>query len=135
MELAKVAKAKRVIPLKVGGPFHSPLISKAGSWLAEEMEKINFTETSIPVISNVDAKPATTPCQIKINLAKQVTSSVLWVDSINNMIEDGIELFVEFGPQKVLTGMMRKINKRAKIFSIDKFEDVESVIKGLQEYE
>ncbi len=126
-DLASSAGAKRVVPLVVGAPFHSPLIEKAGDWLAEEMDKIDFKPTGIPVISNVDAKPVTDPNQIKKNLAEQVTSSVLWVDSINNMIQTGVELFVEFGPKRVLAGMIKKIDRSVKVLSIDKFEDVEKV--------
>ncbi|HHE38522.1 MAG TPA: [acyl-carrier-protein] S-malonyltransferase [Candidatus Cloacimonetes bacterium] len=126
-ELASAAGAKRVVPLVVGAPFHSPLIEKAGNWLAEEMDKINFKTTEIPVISNVDAKPVSDPEQIKKNLAEQVTSSVLWVDSINNLIKDGVEIFIEFGPKKVLAGMIKKIDRSVKVMSIDKLEDVEKV--------
>ncbi len=132
-EIAKNEKAKRIVPLKVGGPFHSPLIAKAGKWLSEEMNNIVFNNTSIPVVSNVDASPTCNPTTIKENLTKQITSSVLWVDSINYMINNGVDVFIEFGPQKVLTGMMRKINKRAKIFSIDTLNDIEKVKKGLED--
>ena len=126
-EIASESGAKRVIPLVVGGPFHSPLIEKAGKWLAEEMEKITFHPTVIPVISNVDAKPVTDVDRIKSNLAKQVTSSVLWIDSINYMIKEGVELFVEFGPKKVLAGMIKKIDRKVKVISIDKLEDIEKI--------
>ena len=130
-ELATEEGAKRVVPLIVGGPFHSPLIEKAGKWLADEMEKINFNFTEIPVISNVDAKPTTDPEQIKNNLAKQVTSSVLWVDSIRFLIESGVETFYEFGPKKVLAGMMKKIDRSVKVVSIDKLEDIDKLIETI----
>ena len=87
MELAKEKGAKRAIPLNVGGPFHSPLIEKAGVWLAEEMEKLDFANAKVPVISNVDAQPHTYATKIKENLAKQVTSSVRWIESVEYMIE------------------------------------------------
>ncbi|MDP8204519.1 MAG: ACP S-malonyltransferase [Candidatus Tenebribacter mawsonii] len=124
-EIAKERKAKRVIPLVVGGPFHSPLIQKAATWLADEMNKINFNETTIPVVSNVNAKPVINTEEIKTNLAKQVTSSVLWVDSIKFMIEDGVDTFIEFGPKKVLAGMLKKIDKNVKVISIDTIETFE----------
>ena len=130
--LAKEKGAKRIVPLVVGGPFHSPLIEKAGIWLTDEMNNINFNKTDIPLISNVDANLTTDPEQIKANLAAQVTSSVLWVDSINNMIDNGVELFVEFGPKKVLAGMIRKIDKTVKVISIDKLEDVDKALGILE---
>ncbi len=131
-ELIKEAGAKRVIPLVVGGPFHTPLIEKAGIWLAEEMNNIQFSSTNIPVVTNVDALPVTEPQKIKDNLAKQVTSSVRWVDCVNYMIEQGVELFIEFGPQKVLAGMMKKIDRKMKVLSVDKLEEVDKTIVELE---
>ena len=127
-ELLKIAGAKRVVPLVVGGAFHSPLIAKASEWLIQEMNQLHFSSTTIPVVSNVDAQPEINVEKIKENLAKQVTSSVLWVASIEKMIEEGVDLFIEFGPQRVLTGMMKKINRKAKILNIDKIEDVKKVV-------
>jgi [acyl-carrier-protein] S-malonyltransferase len=132
-QLLSEAGAKRVVPLIVGGPFHSPLIKKAGEWLEEEMNNLQFNSTNIPVISNVDADFVTDVEKIKQNLAQQVTSSVLWVDSIHKMIAAGVELFIEFGPQKVLSGMMRKIDRKAKILHIDKVEDVQKVVDFLNQ--
>ena len=131
-EIAKERKAKRVVPLVVGGPFHSPLIIKAATWLAEEMNNINFKKTTIPVVSNVNAKPVIDTENIKINLARQVTSSVLWVDSIKFMIEDGVDTFIEFGPKKVLAGMLKKIDKNVKVISIDTIETFELVKSNLE---
>jgi len=134
MELAKNRGAKRAIPLNVGGPFHSPLIEKAGLWLTEEMEKLSFKDTTIPLVSNVDAQPHTLAEKIKENLAKQVTSSVRWIESVQHMIDSGIELFVEFGPQKVLSGMIKKIDKNISVVNVDKFEDIENAIEVINEY-
>ncbi|MEA2096062.1 MAG: ACP S-malonyltransferase [Candidatus Cloacimonadota bacterium] len=131
-EIAQERKAKRVVPLVVGGPFHSPLIQKAATWLSEEMNNINFNETTIPVVSNVNAKPTTDIDKIKNNLAEQVTSSVLWVDSIKFMIEDGVDTFVEFGPKKVLAGMLKKIDKNVKVISIDTIETFELIKSDLE---
>lgn len=134
MELAKEKGAKRAIPLNVGGPFHSPLIEKAGVWLAEEMEKLDFANAKVPVISNVDAQPHTYATKIKENLAKQVTSSVRWIESVEYMIEQGVELFVEFGPQKVLSGMIKKIDKNISVVNVDKLTDIENAIEVIEEY-
>ncbi len=132
-ELAKAKGAKRIVPLVVGGPFHSPLIEKAKFWLKEEMDRINFNDATIPVISNVDAKPYTKAEEIKSNLAKQVTSSVLWVQSVRYMIDQGIERFIEFGPKKVLAGMIKKIDRKIKVLSLDKIEDYEKIKESLAE--
>lgn len=126
-QLAKEENAKRVVPLVVGGPFHSPLIEKAAEWLRKEMKNIFFTPSYIPLVSNVDAAPTIDTKKIKQNLAKQVTSSVRWLESIEYMIDQGVDLFIEFGPQKVLAGMMRKINRKVKVISFGKLEDLEKV--------
>ena len=122
--LAKEKGAKRVMPLVVGGPFHSPLIKNAEKWLSEEMTKIDFKDAEIPVVSNVFALPETKAEKIIQNLAAQVTSSVLWVDSIKYLHENGVEIFIEFGPQKVLSGMITKIVENVQVYNIDKFDDI-----------
>ena len=122
--MAKEKGAKRVMPLIVGGPFHSPLIEKAAFWLAEEMDKIKFNNTDIPVISNVYAKPETIGNIIKENLTKQVTSSVLWVDTIKYLAEQGVDTFIEFGPQKVLSGMIVKIISNATVKNFDSYQNI-----------
>jgi [acyl-carrier-protein] S-malonyltransferase len=134
-ELCKAKGAKRALPLQVGGPFHSPLIEKAGVWLAEEMKQIHFNDTAIPVVSNVDAMPTGDSGKIIDNLEKQVTSSVLWVDCIQQMIKDGVKVFFEFGPQKVLSGMIKKIDKNAIVYNIDKLTDIERVIEEMNNAE
>jgi len=131
-EKAKEAGAKRVLPLAVGGPFHSPLISKASDWLAHEMDKINFRNTSIPVIANVDAKEYTDPAKIKQNLVKQVTSSVLWVDCIKSLVSLGTDLFIEFGPKKVVSGMIKKIDRNIEVMNVDTLQDLNDVKEKLE---
>ncbi|MDO9578147.1 MAG: ACP S-malonyltransferase [Candidatus Cloacimonadales bacterium] len=131
-ELLREIGAKRVVPLEVGGPFHSPLIEKAGIWLAREMEDIKFQETSIPVVANVDAKATTNPIKIKKNLESQVTSSVLWVASVQYMIDAGVDTFIEFGPRNVLAGMLKKIDKNVKVISIDTVETLQAVKNDLE---
>jgi [acyl-carrier-protein] S-malonyltransferase len=126
-KLAKAEGAKRIVPLVVGGPFHSPLIAKAADWLSQEMENIFFTPSYIPLVSNVDAQPTIDIKKIKQNLAQQVTSSVRWLESMEFLIDQGVDLFIEFGPQKVLSGMMRKINRKVKVISFSKLEDLQDV--------
>jgi [acyl-carrier-protein] S-malonyltransferase len=96
------------------------------------MEKINFHDTHIPVVCNVNAKPTMRAQDIRENLAKQVTSSVLWVDSVRFMIESGVDTFIEFGPKKVLAGMIKKIDSKVKVLSIDKIDTLESVKEELK---
>ncbi|MBN2830011.1 MAG: ACP S-malonyltransferase [Candidatus Cloacimonetes bacterium] len=134
-EICKAKGAKRALPLQVGGPFHSPLIEKAGFWLADEMKQIHFNDTDVPVVSNVDAKPTGDSKKIIQNLTEQVTSSVLWVDCIQQMINDGVKVFFEFGPQKVLSGMIKKIDKNAIVYNIDKLSDIERVIEEMKNAE
>lgn len=126
-ELAKAKGAKRVMPLVVGGPFHTPLIEKASLWLSDEMDRFSFSNTAIPVVSNVDAMPETDGIKIKEKLVKQIISPVRWVDCIEYMASQGVRRFVEFGPQKVLSGMIKNIDKDAEVLNIDKLEDVVSV--------
>ena len=118
--LAEKEGAKRIIPLVVGGAFHSPLVAKAAQWLQEEMNNIDFQPTEIPVVSNVDAQPWIDVNQIKANLASQVTSSVRWVESVNYMSTAGVNVFIEFGPQKVLSGMLRKIDRSLTTLNLEK---------------
>lgn len=132
MELAKAKGAKRALPLTVGGPFHTPLIQKASGWLAEEMLTRQFRTAACPVVSNVDAQPATDPNLLRDRLVRQIVSPVLWVESVRNMIAWGVTRFIEFGPQKVLSGMIKNIDKDAQVLNLDKIEDLEAVISVLE---
>jgi [acyl-carrier-protein] S-malonyltransferase len=131
-ELAKEAGAKRVVPLVVGGPFHSPLIERASEWLAAEIANVSFKPSTIPVVSNVDARPTVDIETIKSNLIRQVTSSVLWVDTMQFLLDEGVKLFVEFGPQKVLSGMIKAVDKEVPVFNVDRLEDVSAVCSALE---
>lgn len=126
-EYAKESGAKRVVRLVVGGAFHSPLVSQAAGWLESEMNNLNFSPTGVPIVSNVDARGHVEISKIKENLIKQVTSSVRWVESVEYMAEQGVELFIEFGPQKVLSGMLRKIDRKLKTVNVEKPSDIEKV--------
>ena len=105
----KDAGAKRALPLRVGGAFHSPLMEPARAELAEGIEKAIFRTPSCPVYQNVTADPSTDPGVIKANLLAQLTSPVLWTQSIRNMASDGASHFIEIGPGKVLQGLISKI--------------------------
>ncbi len=131
-EVAKEKGAKMVVPLVVGGAFHSPIVAKAGDMLAEELRDIKFSSPKIPIVSNVDAKPTTEIDKIKNNLKIQVSSSVLWVDSIEYLLSQGVEIFIEFGPGRVVSGMIKKINRKVKIFNVDKFSDIKKLELNLK---
>ncbi|MBN1326616.1 MAG: ACP S-malonyltransferase [Candidatus Cloacimonetes bacterium] len=131
-ELVKAKGVKRVIPLSVGGPFHSPLIARAEEWLSQEMAEISFTRSEIPLISNFNAESVNDPETIKQNLARQITSPVLWVDSVLKMISLGVDRFFEFGPRKVLSGMIKKIDRNVKILSLDTIEDFYTIESELE---
>lgn len=105
----KEAGAKRALPLHVGGAFHSPLMEPARAELAEGIEKAIFRTPSCPVYQNVTADPSIDPGVMKANLLAQLTSPVLWTQSIRNMASDGASHFIEIGPGKVLQGLISKI--------------------------
>ncbi len=126
-ELAKAKGAKRVLPLVVGGPFHTPLIEQASAWLTDEMQNFEFGTAAMPVVSNVDAMPETNGDAIRAKLVKQIISPVRWVECIEFMLSQGVRRFVEFGPQKVLSGMIKNIDKEAQVLNVDKLEDIGSV--------
>lgn len=114
VELASAAlkeKVKLVTPLKVGGAFHSPLMEPARLELAEAINATEFKQPQCPIYQNVDAQPHTDPFEIKCNLVAQLTSPVCWTQSVQRMITDGAEEFIEVGPGKVLTGLIKRIKK------------------------
>ena len=104
-------KVKLVVPLKVGGAFHSPLMEPARVELAEAINNTSFNVPLCPVYQNVDAQPHTDPFEIKCNLIAQLTSPVCWTQSVQRMLIDGAEEFIELGPGKVLTGLIKRIKK------------------------
>ena len=118
-EQLKAAGAKRALPLKVGGAFHSPLMQPAKDELQAAIEKTEFNAPKCPVYQNVDGKPHTDPAEIKQNLIAQLTSSVRWTQSVQNMIADGADDFTECGPGKALRGMIAKINKDVPAHGIE----------------
>jgi [acyl-carrier-protein] S-malonyltransferase len=124
MAIAKEKGARAVIPLKVSGAFHSALMSPASNKLAKEIEKINVSKAEIPVMTNTNAKYISEPEDIKSSLIKQLDNPVKWSHSIQNLIDDGIEKFYEIGPGKVLSNLLRKIDKTKKIKNIDKYESL-----------
>ena len=116
--------AKRVIPLNVSGPFHSAFLKGAGETLGETLETVDWKELEIGYVTNVDASLVTDIRQTKDLLMKQVSSSVLWEQSVKNMIEMGVDTFVEIGPGKTLAGFIKKIDKEVQVVNVGAFEDL-----------
>ncbi|MBX9686570.1 MAG: ACP S-malonyltransferase [Candidatus Obscuribacterales bacterium] len=129
---AKAAGAK-VIQLPVGGAFHSPLMSSAAAEFAQELEKVSFAAAEIPVLQNYDALPATAASEIQAKLSKQMPSAVRWCKSIEKMLELGVDTFIEIGPGKALAGMVKKIERSAKVFNIYDQESLEKTLADLKE--
>ena len=118
MEELKKRGAKRAVQLQVGGAFHSPLMEPAREELAGAIEKTTFAEPLCPVYQNATALPVTDPAEIRKNLVAQLTSPVRWTQSVQRMIADGVDSFVEAGPGKVLQGLIRKIDRSVQVESL-----------------
>lgn len=123
------AGAKRCISLKVSGPFHSPMLAGAGEKLGKELEHVEIHPISIPYIANVTADYVTDAKDVKPLLKKQVSSSVKWQQTIERMIADGVDTFIEIGPGKTLSGFMRKINREVRVYNVEKPADLERVLE------
>lgn len=120
-------KVKRVMPLKVSGPFHSGMLVGAGEKLAKELEQVSIAKPEIPYVTNVTAEYVTEDGQIKDLLAKQVSSSVRWQESVEKMIAEGVDTFVEIGPGRTLSSLIKKINRDVTVLNIEKVEDLEKL--------
>ena len=121
---AKNNGAKMAVPLNVSGAFHSPLMTPAREELAAKLDSIDISDISIPLYTNVDAKPITKGRDIKDSLIRQLENPVLWYNSIEKMIRDGFNSFLEVGPGKILQGLNRKINNTIPTQSIQSHEDI-----------
>lgn len=132
VQALKEAGAKRCVPLNVSGPFHSCMLEDAGEKLGQVLNQATVCDIRIPYLSNVTADYVMDKEQVKPLLVRQVSSPVRWQQSVERMIADGVDIFVEIGPGKTLSGFMRKINKEVKTLNIEKVEDLEklSVLKG-----
>ncbi len=117
-ELARQRGAKRVVPLAVSGAFHSPLMNSAATRLEQELSERPFRPCRLEVIANVSAEPVKTPEDVRVSLAKQVSSPVRWSQSVRRLASEGYTRFIEVGPGKVLTGLMRRIVPDAQVENI-----------------
>ena len=127
----KEAGAKRCTPLNVSGPFHSAMLLPAGEKLAAELEHVEIHEIAVPYITNVTADYVTDPSQVKELLKKQISSSVRWQQSVERMIADGVEAFIEIKQKKSLCGFMKRIDKTVPAYHVDKVTDLDSVLSEL----
>ena len=127
-ELAVTRGARRAIPLTVSGAFHTPLMQPAVDGMAEILPSISFNEVGIPVIANTNAQPITATEDIEPELLKQLCSSVQWQKSIEYMIDKGVDTFIEIGPGKILTGLIKRINSNVSAINIEKTDDIEKFL-------
>lgn len=131
-EALKKAKAKRTLPLRVSGPFHSKMLREASQKLEQELKTITIHNPEIPYVSNVTAKAVTKKDEIKQLCKEQICSPVCWQQSMERMIEDGIDTFIEIGPGKTLTGFARKINPSVRIYQVGTLEELEKTVKAIK---
>jgi [acyl-carrier-protein] S-malonyltransferase len=131
VELAKGRGAKRAIVLAVSAPFHCSLLKPAADSLAKELENVKIKDSKIPVVSNVNANFAKEGYIVKQLLIKQVSSPVLWEDSILKMINSGVETFVEVGPGKVLSGFVKKVDNNLRVLNVEDTESLHKTINHL----
>lgn len=132
VEIAKAKGAKRAVVLPVSAPFHCSMLKPAGEKLAVELSKVEIKDAGIPVVANVNARVENYSAEIIDNLIRQVSSPVLWEDSVRNMIENDVDVFVEIGPGKALTGFIRKISKEVRTFNIDDIKSLERTLMDLE---
>lgn len=130
--LAKENGAKRAIPLEVSGPFHSELMRPASMDLSEVLSKSFLMDAQVPVVSNVTAQPETNAAQLQDLLVRQLYSPVLWEQSVRKMIELGVTVFVEIGPGKVLSGLVKKIDRSVTVLPVHDMDSCEKAIEELK---
>jgi [acyl-carrier-protein] S-malonyltransferase len=128
---AREAGALRAVPLQVSAPFHSPLMAEAAKRLAVVLDSVAFRDPSIPVYTNVDAAPVRSAGASRDALVRQVAQPVRWEEEVAKMSEDGIETFVEFGPGKVLSGLVRRISKDAQVLSVSTTAGLDAALQAL----
>jgi [acyl-carrier-protein] S-malonyltransferase len=131
--ILKEKGAKRAIVLPVSAPFHSSLLKPAGEKLANELEKVEISDNKLPVVSNVNAQVIMNRYEIKKFLIEQVSSSVLWEDSIRHMIDMGVDTFIEVGPGKTLSAFVKKIDKSLYVYNVEDNESLENTIVSIRE--
>lgn len=130
---AREVGAKRVIQLDVSGPFHSSLMKPAAEKFSAVLDSVSLKDATVPVIANVSASPLTEASEIKKSLIEQLYSPVLWEDCIARMLELGVDTFIEIGPGKVLSGLVKKVDRSVRTFAIYDAETCAAAIAALKE--
>ena len=130
-ELLRSGGAKRVLKLNVSAPFHSALMMPAQERLAVDLERVSFANLNVPLVTNVDAVVIRKGSEARESLVRQVSSAVRWLESIELLIKEGVDTFVEVGPGKVLTGLMRQISREVKCFNVEDAASLKSAGAGL----
>jgi [acyl-carrier-protein] S-malonyltransferase len=130
-ELAKAAGAKRAVMLPVSAPFHCALMQPAQDRLAQDLRTLKFVDSQIPVVTNVDAKVISSGDEARDALIRQVTGAVQWVRSIHTLIEQGVGKFVEVGPGKVLTGLLRQVDRSKTGMNVENQESLEKTLQAV----
>lgn len=130
-EVLKEKGAKRVVTLKVSGPFHSPMLTEAGKRLRKDLERIAIHEFSVPYVANLTADFVTSGDNVRELLENQISSPVKWQQSVERMAAEGVDTFVEIGPGKTLSSFVRKTDKTLRSLNIDRYEDLEKCMEVL----
>ncbi len=130
MELAKTKGALRAVPLPVSGAFHTPLMQPAVDGMSKIFATVKINTPTVPVIANTNAQPLTTAEAIKDELIRQLCNGIQWQRSIEYMVNNGVSTFIEIGSEKVLTGLIRRINKDAKTVNIGNLSEVKEAVSG-----
>lgn len=131
MELAKAAGAKKVVPLAVSVPSHCSMMKDAGEKLAKELDTITIRDLRFPIVNNADAKFLRTAAELKPSLIRQISSSLYWEDSINRLTAEGFDTFIEVGPGKVLSGLVKRIAKDAKVLNVEDAKSMSDTLAAL----
>ena len=131
MELARAGGAKKVVPLAVSVPSHCAMMKTAGERLAQELERVAINEPGIPIVNNADAKFLRTASEIRPSLVRKISSPLFWEDSIRAMAADGYDTFVEIGPGKVLTGLVKRIAREARALNVEDLKSMNDTLSSV----
>jgi [acyl-carrier-protein] S-malonyltransferase len=132
MELARIAGAKRVVPLSVSVPSHCALMHEAGKRLAAELDKMTINDLTMPIVNNAEAKFLRLAAELRPSLVKQISAPLYWEDSINAMTAEGFDTFIEIGPGKVLSGLVKRIARDARVLNVEDLKSMNETLKTLE---
>lgn len=131
-EQAKEQGAKRVIPLNVSGPFHSSLMKPAAEKMRAVLDNTYMNDAHIPVVANVNARETKDAASLKAQLIEQIYSPVLWEDTVRYMLDAGVDTFIEIGPGKVLSGLVRKVQRRVNMYAVEDMASLQKTVEKLK---